>query len=146
MGDTAEILQGGVFEDTRGRLYHCNTFDMTPVKRFYMIEHPDVSVIRAWQGHQKEQKWFYPISGSFIVGIVKPDDWKTPSADLPCEKFILSADDYSVLHIPGGMANGFRALTPGAKLMVYSDLLMEEAKNDDYRFSSDLWFDFNVVR
>ncbi len=48
-----EILQGGSYEDSRGILKYNNAFNMESVKRFYVIEITDISIIRAWQAHKK---------------------------------------------------------------------------------------------
>jgi dTDP-4-dehydrorhamnose 3,5-epimerase len=47
-----EIIDGLEYEDARGRLIYFNDFDMKAVRRFYVIEHPDTSIVRAWQGHK----------------------------------------------------------------------------------------------
>jgi hypothetical protein len=53
------LIRGDVHQDQRGVLRFFNDFDMSLVKRFYISENADSSIVRAWQGHQKEQKWFY---------------------------------------------------------------------------------------
>ncbi|MEO5832339.1 MAG: hypothetical protein ABIR83_03080, partial [Nakamurella sp.] len=65
--EVPEIIQGGEHEDARGRLTFFNDFDMKAVRRFYVIEHPDTAIVRAWQAHKKEQKWFYVTAGSFKI-------------------------------------------------------------------------------
>ncbi|AMS28102.1 hypothetical protein AEM51_06815 [Bacteroidetes bacterium UKL13-3] len=135
-------IKGGSFTDSRGKLGFCNDFDMSQVKRFYLVENANTEITRAWQGHQQEQKWFYVVSGSFMVAIVKPDNWSAPSANLPVDTHIIKAHENSVLHIPGGYANGFRALEQDSKLMVFSDFTLEEGLNDNFRFDANLWFNF----
>ena len=66
-----QILTGGVFTDHRGTLKYNNGFDMSQVKRFYTIEHPDTSTIRAWRGHKIEQRWFSVSKGAFVIKLVK---------------------------------------------------------------------------
>jgi hypothetical protein len=46
------IIKGGSFSDDRGLMRFVNDFRFDDVKRFYFIKHPDLSVKRAWQGHQ----------------------------------------------------------------------------------------------
>lgn len=142
MKDKPNIIQGGQFEDERGKLIFFNDFDMKEVKRFYIIEHPDSSIVRAWQGHKREQKWFYVISGSFKVLLVQPDDWERPSGDLPIEEHELKASGPQVLHIPGGYANGFKALQPGSKMMVFSSFTVNESSGDNYRFKKERWYNW----
>ena len=139
-----KIIEGDFFSDERGVLQFCNDYNMKEVMRFYMVENKSTDLIRAWQGHQIEQKWFYVVSGSFLIGIVKPDDWTNPSPNLACKRFVLKNSKPQILHIPAGFANGIRALESNSKMMVFSDKLMEEVTSDNYRYNKDLWFDFNL--
>ncbi len=138
-----EIVQGGYHKDERGTLSFFNGLDLLPVRRFYVIEHPDTKIVRAWQAHKIEQKWFYVIAGSFKIVIVQPDDWSHPSANLKTQEFILKSGGIHILHVPGGFANGFKALEPGARIMVFSDFTVEESSNDNFRFDKDLWYNWN---
>ena len=142
MKGKAEIIGGKEFKDERGKLIFFNEFDMAEVKRFYVIEHPNVETVRAWQGHKTEQKWFYVIDGGFKIALVKPDNWENPSRDLKPEEFVLKADDNRILHIPGGWANGFKALEANSRLMIFSDFSIADAGKDDHRFEKDLWFEW----
>jgi dTDP-4-dehydrorhamnose 3,5-epimerase len=134
------IIEGGKHEDARGKLIFFNDFDMSEVRRFYIIEHPDTQIVRAWQGHQKEEKWFYVIHGSFKIVLVKPDDWQNPSAELKTEEFVLETGNQQILYVPGGFANGFKALEPKSRIMVFSSFTVEESSKDNYRFDKSLWF------
>lgn len=142
MNQEPNIIQGGKYEDERGKLTFVNDFDLTAVKRYYTIEHVDIAVVRAWQGHKKEQKWFQVISGSFLVSVVKPDNWEKPSKNLKVNKFILKAEENQVLHIPRGFANGFKALETNSKMIVFSDFSVKESAKDNFRFDSQMWFDW----
>ena len=137
-----KIIQGGTYEDERGKLSFVNDFDLSAVKRYYIIEHPDTSVIRAWQAHKKEQKWFQVISGSFLVAVVRPDNWEKPSEKLEVRKVILKADKNQVLNIPGNFANGFKALEPNSRMIIFSDFSVEESSKDNFRFESQMWLDW----
>ena len=136
----ASTIRGGEHTDARGKLIFFNDFDMKEVRRFYVIEHPDTNIVRAWQAHKKEQKWFYVIEGSFKIIIVKPAEWLENSEESIPEEFILESKKTTLLHVPGGYANGFRALEPNSKLMVFSDYAIADAGTDDYRFDKDLWY------
>ncbi len=138
------LIQGGIHSDERGALAFVNSFGMEAVRRFYLIRHSDTRVIRAWQGHRTEEKWFFPVSGSFLVAAVCPDDWENPSKDLPVERFVLSASNPQVLHFPAGLANGFRALAPDSVLTVFSSLSLTESGLDDVRFPAHYWFNFDT--
>lgn len=136
----ASTIRGGEYTDARGKLIFFNDFDMKEVRRFYVIEHPDTNIVRAWQAHKKEQKWFYVIEGSFKIIIVKPPEWLENSEESIPEEFILESKKTTLLHVPGGYANGFRALEPNSKLMVFSDYAIADAGTDEYRFDKDLWY------
>ncbi len=142
MKDKLAIIQGRSHEDERGKLIFFNDFDMSAVKRFYLIEHSHVTTVRAWQGHRKEKKWFYVIAGGFKVVLVKPDDWQSPSPDLQVDEHVLKAEDNRILSIPGGMANGFKALSNGSKMLVFSSFTVEESSADDYRFNKAMWYNW----
>ncbi len=138
------IIQGGKHEDARGKLIFFNDFDMKQVRRLYVIEHPDTSVIRAWQGHKKEQKWFYVIAGSFKVVMVQPDDWLQPSPNLETHEFVLEQERNEILHVPGGFANGFKALEDQSKMMVFSNFTVEESSRDNFRFDYNKWYNWEI--
>lgn len=140
---SSQLIDGGIFKDERGKLRFVNDFDFSDVKRFYIIENNSVDVIRAWQGHKIERKFFYVVLGSFLICAVKIDDWDNPSATLRVEKYILNDRKSQILMIPAGYANGIKALEPNSKLLVFSSQTLEDAKNDDYRFEKDMWYDWN---
>src|SRR5690606_41963258 len=75
-------IQGGIAEDHRGHIRFVNEFDMTQVKRFYIIKNKDTDLVRGWRAHRIEQRWFYVLSGSFSVDLIKIDDWENASPDL----------------------------------------------------------------
>lgn len=137
--ENISLIRAGIHRDKRGALIFFNTFDMKEVKRFYVIEHPDVDVIRAWQGHRHEQKWFYVIAGAFKFAVIKPDHWQYPSAGLRPEIYLLEASQPTVLHVAGGYATGFQALEDQSRIMVFSDASVEDSQKDDYRFDKELW-------
>lgn len=135
-----KIINGGIHSDVRGSISFVNDFDFSKVKRFYNICHTNTEIIRAWQGHKEESKWFYVSSGSFKVVLIKIDDWsKASQIDSPIE-FHLEFSEPRVLFIPGGYVNGFQATTPNSQMMVFSDFTIEESQNDDFRFDKDLWY------
>jgi dTDP-4-dehydrorhamnose 3,5-epimerase-like enzyme len=139
------FIKGGSFTDERGSLKFVNDFSFEGVKRFYQLIHPETAVIRAWQGHQIEQKYFYAVKGEFILAWVKIDNWETPSPVLRAEHIILSENEPGVFCIPPGYANGIKALTPGAILMVYSNLNLEQSASDRWSFPQDQWFDWQHI-
>ncbi|MCG9881030.1 MAG: hypothetical protein MH472_10575, partial [Bacteroidia bacterium] len=63
------LIEGNIHQDERGGVRFVNDFDMSDVVRMYCIE-PKVGVVRAWQGHKIERKWFYVAKGRFLVKTV----------------------------------------------------------------------------
>ena len=139
MSDNTILIKGNTYSDERGTLCFVNDFDLKPVRRFYTISHPDINIIRAWQGHKIENKHFFVTKGSFLFGWVKVDNWDNPSGSLNVNRQTLTAHDPRILTIAAGCANGFKALEPDSTVIVFSDLTLNESANDMYRFEKETW-------
>lgn len=133
------LIQGDSFRDERGGLNFFNNFNMSEIVRMYEISPSDTSMIRGWQGHKEEKKWFYCNSGSFVVNLVQIDNFDTPSKTIRPEQFVLESKKPSILEISGGYATGFKAGEDNSKLLVFSNFSLKESKNDDFRFPVDYW-------
>ena len=70
------LFSGNQHQDARGKISFINDCDLSKIKRFYVIKPADTEVVRAWQGHQQEEKWFYVVEGSF---------WRRRTADAGVE-------------------------------------------------------------
>ncbi|MVZ65756.1 sugar epimerase [Sphingobacterium sp. DK4209] len=125
-------LVGGLAKDARGQIRYVNEFDMSLVKRFYILKNADLSIIRGWRGHKKQQRWFYTLSGSFNIYLVEVDNWITSSRDLSVLKVVSNASDMSLLNVPAGYATAFQALEPDSEILVFADSTIEVGENDDY--------------
>ncbi len=128
------FIQGGIAKDHRGQIRFVNDFDMSLVKRFYIIKNTDLDLIRGWRAHRMEQRWFYVLSGKFSVDVVKIDDWNQASTDLPVEKILLESVENCVLHLSPGYGTAFQALEPDSELLVFADYGIENAQNDDFTY------------
>lgn len=128
---------GGIAKDHRGQIRFVNDFDMTQVKRFYIIKNKDTDLVRGWRAHRIEQRWFYVLSGSFSMDLIKIDDWENASPELPVERRNLQASDKQILHVPVGYGTAFQAIEPESELLVFADHGIEHAKNDDYTWPED---------
>jgi dTDP-4-dehydrorhamnose 3,5-epimerase-like enzyme len=137
-----QIIQGGSFTDERGTLSFVNDFAFKDVKRFYCINHPDARIVRAWQGHKIEHKYFYVAAGSFAIGWVKIDDWENPSPDLIAEHTVLTDKNPVIFSLPSGYANGIKALQENSALIIYSNLTTEESANDRWSFEANRWINW----
>ncbi len=128
------LIHSSTFGDSRGLLNAFPDFDMKAIVRMYAISPAHEHVIRAWQGHRHERKWFMPVSGSFEVQIIPIDDAGKPKVDQRLKRE-LNGSESTILAIPGGYLNGFKALTVNASLLVFSDFGLEASKADDIRFT-----------
>ncbi|MCL7988636.1 WxcM-like domain-containing protein [Sphingobacterium sp. lm-10] len=137
------LIPGGIAKDERGQIRFVNDFDMSEVKRFYLIKNADLQVIRGWRGHKIEQRWFYVISGAFRVNLVEIDDWVNPSPNLPIKRLILTASEGRLLYVPAGYATAFQAAENNAELLVYADYGVEHAPLDDHIWPSNYFQEFS---
>jgi hypothetical protein len=131
-----KIIQGGRHTDDRGTLFFNNAFDASNIKRMYLIENNDTTFVRGWQGHRIEQRWFSAMQGSFEIELIAIDNWENPAKDLNALTFIVNAEKMDVLHVPGGYVSSIRSIEEGSKLLVLSDYLLGEIK-DEYRYAVD---------
>ena len=128
----------GFSEDHRGSVEFFNELNLSEFKRFYTVTNPKKGTVRAWHAHKIEKKLVKVLSGKFLVGVIKIDDWNTPNQNINPEMFEM--DIYSdLLYIPEGYANGAINLEPNGKILYFSSLHLEESKQDDYRFDSRYW-------
>jgi dTDP-4-dehydrorhamnose 3,5-epimerase len=132
-----DFIQGGIAKDYRGQIRYVNEFDMSPIKRFYIIKNTDLELVRGWRAHRIEQRWFYVLSGSFSIDIVEIDNWDKASVNLPVERIILDTTENRVMHLSHGYATAFQALESDSELLVFADFGIENAKNDDYTYPLD---------
>ncbi len=140
------LIKGDNFTDHRGSLRFFNTLDMSAVKRMYEISPVDTNAIRAWQGHEKENKWFFCTAGIFIINLIEIDNFINPSKELVAKKIVLNAEEPLVLKITGRYVSGIKAVGLNSKLLVFSNFTTQQSKEDDFRFEPDYWsanWDYN---
>lgn len=130
-------IQGGIAKDQRGQIRFVNAFDMSLVRRFYVIKNSDIDLVRGWRAHKLEQRWFYVLSGKFKIDIVKIDDWNKPSPDLPVERIILDSVENCILHLTNGYGTAIQAVNSDSELLVFADYDIKNASNDDYTYPLD---------
>ena len=110
--DFSQITEGGLFSDNRGTVAFVNDFDLSPIKRMYVISHPNTDIIRAWRGHKIERKWFFCTKGVFEIKVIEIDNWDNPAKDLLIKSHILNANKTQILAVREGCCTAIRAL-PG---------------------------------
>lgn len=131
--DIPRIIEGGKYTDERGALFYNNDFVLQNIRRIYCLENADTELIRGWTGHKIERRWFSAICGSFILRLIKINDWENPAEDSDILEFELNADKLDVLYMPAGYASAIQANERNSKLMIMVDHLLGEVE-DDYRF------------
>ena len=136
MTKNPQLKTGNGFTDERGTLSFNNEFDASEVKRIYFIENKTTVIVRAWQGHQIEKRWFTAVNGSFLVRLIKIDDWDSPSPKLIPKIYHLVSQDFEILHIPQGYASSIQALEENSKLMVMGNYFLGETK-DEYKYDQN---------
>ena len=134
-----ELIYSSDFLDERGSLRFFPEFDMQEVLRFYEIKPATTDIFRAWQGHKVEKKWFYCLSGSFVIYLIKLDNFEAPSTHLVPERFILSADLPYLMELPAGYVTGIKSTVEGSRLLVFSNFSLNQSKMDDFRYPVDQW-------
>lgn len=140
-----KVIDGEIFRDQRGQISSLNDFRFTGVERVYFIHHPDIRVVRGWNGHRIEKKWFTCIKGSFTLALVQIDQWEHPSPDLQAQLYALSEAKSQIVCVPGGYANCIKASSPDSVLMVLSSVLLSDAGADNWRYDSSLWVDWSKL-
>jgi dTDP-4-dehydrorhamnose 3,5-epimerase-like enzyme len=128
-----KIIKGDCHIDHRGTLSYNNNFDATGVKRVYFIENKNDNVVRGWQGHKIEKRWFCAAIGSFIIRLIKINNWELPSKELRCIEYEINSDKLEVLYVPKGYVTSIQSIGENAKLLVMANYLIGETK-DEYRY------------
>jgi len=128
-----KLIQGKSHGDARGTLVYNNDFDASEIKRMYVIENKNTDFVRAWQGHQIEERWYSAIIGSFAIELIAIDDWNRPDKKSERLEFVLDSEKLDVLHIPAGYVSSIQSLAAGSKLLVQADYLIG-ANEDEYRY------------
>ena len=109
----------GFSEDHRGSVEFFNELNLSEYKRFYTVTNPKIGTVRAWHGHKKEKKLIKVLSGNFLVGVIKIDDWENPNKTLKPEMIEMNVNS-DLLSIPEGYANGAMNLEENSKIMYLS--------------------------
>lgn len=137
--DEVKIIKGEVFSDARGNINSLNSFRYEGIRRSYFITHHSTDVVRGWNAHQVERKWFCCLKGGFDLALVKLDSWDNPSETLKPEVYDLKASEMEMVAVPGGYASAMRATEPESVLMVLSDTAYPSPAEDSKKFPLTMW-------
>ena len=145
MSEDVVLVEGAVAVDDRGKVQFCNDFDMSGIRRFYVVTNHENRFIRAWHAHKEETKFAYVASGAALLATVRIDDWNMPDKSATVLRFVLSEDKPGVLKIPGGHAHGAMNLRADTRIFFFSTSTVAESMNDDYRYDFDYWDSWAVT-
>lgn len=134
--NTPHLISGNCHTDERGQLFFNNNFDASKISRMYIIENATTEIIRAWQGHKIEKRWFSVIQGRFKIQLIEIDDWEKPDVSSKKNEFVLDSTSLNILHVPSGYVSSIQALEDRSKLLVMADYRLGEI-DDEYRFDQE---------
>lgn len=137
--DQITLIEGNKIFDDRGSVKFNNDFKFDNIKRFYIINNFNTSLIRAWHAHKKEEKFVMCIKGSIMIGAVKIMNFEDPDPKAKVFKKVLTSEKSEIIHIPKNFANGLKALEKKSELLIFSSSSLEESLNDDYRYPYNFW-------
>jgi dTDP-4-dehydrorhamnose 3,5-epimerase-like enzyme len=126
------IIEFKLHADDRGMVYGALTdLHTRGIKRTYVVRNWSKGMIRAWHGHKNAETYMHVIKGSAKVAAVpmeaEGEKWVT----------VLTEHTPGVLHVPAGYYNGAMSLEDDTRILVYSTLLLEDVKHDDFRAPSN---------
>lgn len=128
------IIKGDLFKDNRGKLFSCNRFDMSLVKRMYSIENCDSNYIRGWKGHKIETRWFFATKGSMIIYTILISDLENAHPSPVINTFKLNEDNLNILEVPPGFATSIKQYSNGDRICVYADYQLGVSGDEDLRW------------
>ncbi len=137
--DKVQIFQGGTHTDFRGQLKYINDLSIDGVQRMYSVYHPDTSIIRAWQGHPTESKYYLVIKGIWLAAWVFMDD-TLPESSWKADYAFLREEYTEMIYLPPGYANGFKALVPDSIILCLS--IPGNESETIRRWPADTWLDW----
>lgn len=124
---------GQRFEDKRGILTFNNDIDLSSIKRIYTVENASIDMVRGWQGHRIEQRWFACMKGAIEIFVIELDNFEKPSTNLPIVSYTLTDSELTYLHVPAGCVTAIKSKEKNSKLLVLADYKLGEV-SDEYRF------------
>lgn len=132
-----KVILGGIYSDVRGKIYHANNFDLTPVKRLYIIENLDTNYYRGWKGHVVENRWFYCQNGSIEIQVVSIECFKTKISEI--ETFYLTEENLNILFVPRGFATIIKQNKIKSRVVAMSDYRLGESDDENLRWDSEFF-------
>ena len=145
-GNKPKLIEFSEFTDYRGSLFHNNDLDLSEVKRTYVVVNPKIYTVRAWHGHQIEEKWVVVEKGIFDIFLISFDNAKQKNNTKSVIKYTLKPNS-NILYIPKGFYNGSINTEENSSVRYFSSTSIEISKQDDYRMlpkEIDIWQKYSV--
>jgi len=128
------IIEGSLFKDNRGKLFSCNQFDMSRVKRIYSIENINSNYVRGWKGHKIETRWFFATKGSITINTILISDLENAHPFPDVKTFQLNENNLNVLEVPPGFATSIKQGSNGDRVCVFADYELGASDDEDLRW------------
>lgn len=132
-----KLIKGGKNQDARGQIFHVNDFDVSLVKRIYIIENKTIFQNRGWKGHKIENRWFFCSKGSIEIRVASINSLETKK-NIYGEKFILGENNLDILFVPKGFATLIRQVQSESRIVAMSDYFLGVSNDEDLRWEHDL--------
>ena len=130
-------MAGNIHSDDRGKIFHINNFDLTPIKRMYAIENNNTTQYRGWKGHLVENRWFYCQIGEIKVQVVSVECFKKKEPKI--ETFNLTEENLNILFVPKGFATLIKQNKNKSRVVAMSDYLLGESNDENLRWESNFF-------
>lgn len=131
------IIKGSIHKDNRGKVFYVNNFDLSPIKRVYIIENKDLNSERGWKGHLVENRWFYCSTGEIEIQVVCINDFEVKSPTI--EIFKLSDRNLNILFVPKGFATLIKQSKKASRITAMSDYYLGKSDDEDLRWKSNIF-------
>ena len=132
-----ELIEGDIFSDSRGRLFHINNLDLSPIKRMYVIENKSIFQYRGWKGHLVESRWFFCSVGSIEVHITPISSFET--RDPKIKIYNLTQEKMNVLFVPNGYSTLIKQSQDKSRLLVMSDYVLGDSDDENLNWESNFF-------
>ena len=111
-------------------------FDLFPTPGQVNVVRLRKGAICAWHQHQKQNDYYFCVSGAVKVGMIRTHDTAdgNPAGEY-VEWFVLDEHNPATVTIPPGNWHGYMALTDGAVLCQYLDQKYDASNPDEQRMS-----------
>ena len=133
----ALLREGDKSNDDRGILFHNNDFDLSPIRRVYVIENKNTNYFRGWKGHKIENRWFTCVKGKIRVYLTSIENLENRIEKY--QYFELNEDKMDVLFVPSGHATLIKQITANSRIMVFSDWLIGESNDENLRWPNNIF-------